>query len=135
MSRKNKGRRLTSVSAGAELVLHVILGLFALCCVIPFVFVVIISFSSEESIRTIGYSFIPQEWSLETYRYAFEKLPQIWRSFFNSIFITVVGTLLSTDRPVAVSRAWYLGQANRSCGGIGADAASCACHRGSLWRR
>ncbi len=95
MSRKNKGRRLTSVSAGAELILHVILGLFALCCVIPFVFVVIISFSSEESIRTIGYSFIPQEWSLETYRYAFEKLPQIWRSFFNSIFITVVGTLLS----------------------------------------
>ena len=34
MSRKNKGRRLTSVSAGAELILHVILGLFALCCVI-----------------------------------------------------------------------------------------------------
>ena len=83
------------------------LGLFALGCVIPFLFVVIISFSSEESIRTIGYSFVPQEWSLETYQYAFEKLPQIWRSFFNSIFITVVGTVLSTAMCALYSYALY----------------------------
>ena len=97
MSKKRKKNlRLTSVSAGSEAVMHVILGLFALCCVIPFIFVIIISFSSEDSIRTIGYSFLPQEWSLATYRYAFDKLPQIWRSYFNSLFVTVVGTVLST---------------------------------------
>lgn len=68
MSKQKKNHRLTSVSAGAETVMHIILGLFALCCVIPFIFVIIISFSSEESIRTIGYSFIPQAWTLDTYR-------------------------------------------------------------------
>ena len=107
MSKNKKNLRLTSVSAGAETVMHIILGLFALGCVIPFLFVVIISFSSEESIRTIGYSFGPQEWSLETYQYAFEKLPQIWRSFFNSIFITVVGTVLSTAMCALYSYALY----------------------------
>ena len=47
MSKNKKNLRLTSVSAGAETVMHIILGLFALGCVIPFLFVVIISFSSE----------------------------------------------------------------------------------------
>ena len=73
---KQKNHRLNSVSAGTEAVMNVVLALFSLCCIIPFIFVVIISFSSEESIRTIGYSFWPMAWSTDTYAYAFEKLPQ-----------------------------------------------------------
>ena len=95
-NRKKKNLRLNSVSRGAETVIYIILGLFSLCCIIPFIFVIIISFSAESSIRAIGYSFIPQAWSADAFRYAFQKLPQIWRSYFNSIFITVVGTVLST---------------------------------------
>ncbi len=93
---KRKNLRLNSVSTGTEVVIHIILGLFSLCCIIPFLFVVIISFSSEASIRQIGYSFVPLSWSTEAFGYAFQKLPQIWRSYFNSLFITVVGTVLST---------------------------------------
>lgn len=91
-----KNHRLNSVSVGTEAVFHIIVGLFAICCIIPFIFVIIISFSAESSIRQIGYSFIPNAWSTATYAYAFQKLPQIWRSYFNSIFITVIGTVLST---------------------------------------
>lgn len=94
--KKKKNLRLNSVGTGAEAVIHIVLGLFSLCCIIPFIFVVIIAFSSEQSIRTIGYSFFPTSWSTEAFGYAFQKLPQIWRSYFNSIFITVVGTVLST---------------------------------------
>lgn len=93
---KKKNLRLNSVSAGTEAVIHIVLGLFSLCCIIPFIFVIIISFSAESSIRSIGYSFIPTAWSTEAFQYAFQKLPQIWRSYFNSILITVVGTVLST---------------------------------------
>lgn len=96
MTSKKKNLRLNSVSRGAEAVIYIILGLFSLCCIIPFIFVIIISFSSEESIRQIGYSFVPLEWSVGAFQYAFKKLPQIWRSYFNSLFITVVGTVLST---------------------------------------
>lgn len=104
---KQKNHRLNSVSAGTEAVMNVVLALFSLCCIIPFIFVVIISFSSEESIRTIGYSFWPMAWSTDTYAYAFEKLPQIWRSFFNSVPITGIGTVLSTLICVLYSYALY----------------------------
>lgn len=93
---KKKEFRLNSVSKGTEVIFNVIIGLFSVCCIIPFIFVIIISFSSQDSIRQIGYSFMPMEWSLEAYEYAFNKLPQIWRSYFNSIYITVIGTVLST---------------------------------------
>ena len=46
MSSRKKDLRLNSVSAGTEALFHVILCLFSLACIIPFVFVVIISFSS-----------------------------------------------------------------------------------------
>ena len=104
---KQKNHRLNSVGAGTEAVMNVVLALFSLCCIIPFIFVVIISFSSEESIRTIGYSFWPMAWSTDTYAYAFEKLPQIWRSFFNSVLITGIGTVLSTLICVLYSYALY----------------------------
>ena len=91
-----KNHRLNQVSAGTEALFHVIVGLFSVCCIIPFLFVIVISFSAESSIREIGYSFLPNAWSTATYSYAVQRLPQIWRSYFNSIFITVIGTFLST---------------------------------------
>ena len=93
---KKNSKRLNAVSVQTEAVIHVIMALFSLACIIPFIFVIIIAFSSEASIREIGYSFVPLEWSLDAFRFAFKKLPQIWRSYFNSILITVVGTVLST---------------------------------------
>ena len=91
-----KNHRLNQISVGTETIFHVIVGLFSICCIIPFVFVIIISFTAESSIREIGYSFIPRAWSTGTYTYAIQRLPQIWRSYFNSILITVIGTALST---------------------------------------
>ena len=54
MAEKKKNLRLNCVSVGTEAVFHVLIGLFSVCCIIPFLFVIIISFSSKESITTIG---------------------------------------------------------------------------------
>ena len=88
-----KKRPINSVSRPMELIFHILMILFCACCVVPFIFVIIISFSSQQSIRQIGYSFFPNEWSLEAYRYTFEMGQQLWRSYFNSFFITIVGTI------------------------------------------
>ena len=93
--RKGRAPRLNQVSAGTELIFHIILGLFAACCILPFIFVVVISFSAESSIKTIGYSFVPAQWSLEAYRQVFKLGDQLWLSYFNSFFITIVGTVVS----------------------------------------
>lgn len=95
-SRQRRHRaRLNSFGPGAQGVFHLLLGIFALLCIIPFIFVVIISFTSEESIREIGYSFVPLSWGTQAYQYVFDLGDALWRSYFNSFFITVVGTFLS----------------------------------------
>ncbi len=95
-ARKQAGLfRLNKVSRKTEALFHLILGVFALACIIPFIFVVIISFSSEDSIRQIGYSFTPAAWSVDAYNQVFNLGDALWRSYFNSFFITIAGTLLS----------------------------------------
>ncbi|WP_288394031.1 carbohydrate ABC transporter permease [uncultured Vagococcus sp.] len=67
----------------------------AIACVFPFVFVIIISFTSEQSISLNGYRLIPAEWSLEGYRYLFEMKEQILQALFITVFVTVVGTIVN----------------------------------------
>ncbi|GHV04767.1 sugar ABC transporter permease [Clostridia bacterium] len=92
---KQKDHRLNSLSKKSEAVVHVVLGLFALACIVPFIFVVIISFTAEDSIKANGYSFLPAEWSLDAYKFAFKMGSQLWRSYANSFLITIVGMVLS----------------------------------------
>lgn len=87
--------RLDRVSVLSETLIHILIGGFALLCIIPFIFVVIISFSSEESIVNVGYSFLPQQWSLDAYTFIFKSGDQLWRSYFVSFTITIVGTAIS----------------------------------------
>ena len=98
---------LNTFGPGAQAVFHTVLGLFALLCIVPFIFVVIISFTSEDSIRQIGYSFAPLSWSTQAYGYVFKLGGALWRSYFNSFFITVVGTALSVAICVLYSYPLY----------------------------
>lgn len=105
---KRKGHsRLGAVSVPTEILLHIIIGTFALMCIIPFIFCVIISLTSKESITNIGFSFFPQSWSLDGFKYVFATGHQLWLSYFNSIFISVVGTILSVLICVLYSYAMY----------------------------
>ncbi len=93
--KEKKGNRLNAFSAPVEGVFHLILGLFALICIIPFIFVLIISFTTEDSIRQIGYSFIPKSWGLDAYEYILQMGQSLFRAYANSFFITIVGTALA----------------------------------------
>lgn len=73
----------------------VILSIFALIVIIPMVLVIIISFSSETSISNAGYTFFPDEWSLQGYKYLGKMGDQIVDSYVITIFYTIVGTVLS----------------------------------------
>lgn len=101
--RRRRHARRNSFSPGVEAAFHIILGVFAACCILPFLFVVIISFSSEESIRQIGYSFTPLHWSVQAYTYVLDLGDALWRSYFNSFFITIVGTVISVAMCVLYS--------------------------------
>lgn len=104
--KKNK-RPVNAVSRPAEAVIHIIMILFCLACIIPFVFVVIISFSSQESIRELGFSFTPSSWGVDAYTYVFQMGRQLWISYFNSFFITIVGTICTLLVTILYSYALY----------------------------
>ena len=74
-------------------IMNVILTLMALACVLPVLLVIIVSFSSEQSIFENGYTFFPSEWSLEAYRLFFKMGDQVVRSYGITLFVTIVGTV------------------------------------------
>lgn len=107
MTKIKHNSRLGAISLPSEIILQIILLAFALVCIIPFIFCIIISFTSKQSIISIGFSFFPQAWSLDGYRYVFDMGRQLWLSYFNSFFISVVGTLASIAICILYSYALY----------------------------
>lgn len=74
-------------------VLGILLGLYALACLLPVVLVVIVSFSSDASISAKGFSFFPTEWSLKAWQYVGSFGNQLITSYGVTILVTVGGTL------------------------------------------
>lgn len=74
---------------------HVILGLFAAACLIPFALLIVSSLSSEASIIQNGYSFFPTELSLDAYHYLWTHVGELGRAYGITVLITVVGTAFS----------------------------------------
>lgn len=88
-------RRVKKKKAGAgQYILGVLLGIYTLFCLLPIVLVFVVAFSNEKSIVSNGFSYFPQELSLEGFRYVFKYGTQLAVSYGVTIFITVVGTLM-----------------------------------------
>ncbi len=73
---------------------NVILTILSLLSVIPFIFVIIISLTDEETLAMNGYRFIPEKWSLYAYQYIVEAGENIIRSYGVTILVTILGTLI-----------------------------------------
>lgn len=75
---------------------HVFILFVALACLYPLLMVVGVSFSQNSAVVREGYSAIPREFTLDTYRYLFAHSgTRILRSYGVTIGVTVVGTLLA----------------------------------------
>ncbi|QJD84908.1 carbohydrate ABC transporter permease [Cohnella herbarum] len=92
---KGKLRDIHRLPAAWNGLLHLIAGGFAFVCVFPFVFVVILSFTEENSLLVNGYRIFPEEWSLFAYSYIFRTGDQLLKSYGVTVFVTIVGTALT----------------------------------------
>jgi putative aldouronate transport system permease protein len=75
--------------------INIFLAVLCLMIALPFVLVIIISLTSENSLVQNGYQFIPKAWSWEAYRIVFEKPDPLLKGYLVTLLITVVGTFLS----------------------------------------
>ncbi len=72
---------------------YVIITLYAIACVIPFVMIVSTSFTAESYIRKYGVTLIPKEFTTLGYEMVM-KGSMIWKSYALTIAMTVGGTFL-----------------------------------------
>jgi putative aldouronate transport system permease protein len=72
----------------------VLMTLLALYCIIPFILMLSVSFSSEASLSQ-GYRFWPKEFSMNAYNYLWIKRLTILRAYGITILVTVVGTAVN----------------------------------------
>ncbi|GGH61984.1 ABC transporter permease [Paenibacillus silvae] len=90
-----KKRDFHHVSVAWNVLMNIIAGLFALICVFPFIFVVIISFTDEKVLARDGYRLIPSEWSLAAYRFVWQSGDTLLRAYGVTLLVTVLGTIIS----------------------------------------
>lgn len=88
------GFRLNQIKPVTNALFNVMFVILSIICVFPFIFVLMISVSSEESIRNIGYALIPQSFSSAAYEFLWNERDMILQSLFVSIEVTVIGTVL-----------------------------------------
>lgn len=74
---------------------YIFVVIIALLGVIPFIMLLSGSFTSESYIVNHGYSLIPKEFSVNAYKTIFENPQRMVNSYAVTIFITVVGTVIS----------------------------------------
>jgi ABC-type sugar transport system, permease component len=74
---------------------YLLLGVFAVLCVVPFLMVLSSSLTDEQEIVRNGYTLIPKSLTFEAYKVALQDPLVILRAYGVTIFVTVVGTLAS----------------------------------------
>lgn len=103
--------KLNKISGKTNAWFNVIFIVLALLCIIPVLFIFMISISSEASIKTNGYRFIPDGFSAESYLFLFREGKMILQALGVSIFVTAVGTViglaLTTLMGYVISRRTY----------------------------
>ena len=86
--------KLNQISKTTNACFDIVFIILAAICIIPVIFIFMVSISSEQAIRMNGYRFIPESFSIDSYVFLFREAKMILSALGVSVFVTVVGTVL-----------------------------------------
>ena len=94
---EKKKKKVSRDQMAVNAVGSVVVGLFALICVIPFYLIIVASITSETSLIRDGYPLLPKlsELSLQSYALCIKNPAAILKSYGMTISVTAIGTFLS----------------------------------------
>jgi putative aldouronate transport system permease protein len=92
---KIHNKRMTKDELVANILGIIIIGLFALMCVIPFYLIIVASFTDENTLIRSGYPIFPTSFSIQSYQLCLKNPISILKAYGNTIGVTLVGTLLA----------------------------------------
>jgi len=95
ISRQSSRIKIPRDRLALSLLSYVVLGIFALLCVVPFYLIVVASFTSDRAILRNGFSFLVSEFSIEGYMIILRNPAVVLRAYANTIGVTVVGTTIA----------------------------------------
>ena len=78
-----------------QVISNTVLALFSLSALLPIILLVVASFTDENVVKTLGYSFFPRSVNLAAYRYIATRSAEIGRAYIMTIIVTLVGTFVS----------------------------------------
>lgn len=92
--KEEKSGQFNQIRKPTNVLFNIILSVLSLVSIIPFLFVVIISLTDENTLAMNGYRFFPEKFSLYAYNYIVSAGENIIRSYGVTILVTVLGTIL-----------------------------------------
>lgn len=94
IQQQEENNKFNCIKKSTNVGLNILFAVLAALCIIPFIFVTIISFTDKNYLQANGYTFFPRELSVEAYQYIFSSGSTILKSYGVTIIVTIVGTLL-----------------------------------------
>ena len=89
-----KNRIISREEITLKIICYIIVALFAVVCLFPFLLMVTSSFMNEQEILAEGYKLLPKEWSVSAYEFLFQHPAKLLNAYKVTIFIAIVGTCL-----------------------------------------
>ncbi|MFC5407132.1 carbohydrate ABC transporter permease [Cohnella soli] len=93
MENVSRSIRNNAAEKVVRLVGYCSIGLFALCCLLPFILVLGTSFTTERSIQKHGFNFWPKDFTTFAYKIVFENPDYVVGSYAVTIALTIIGTV------------------------------------------
>lgn len=85
---------MNQVKQSTNILFNTIFIILAFFAIFPMIYIAVVSFSSEASIREIGYSLFPKEYATTAYEYLWNERGTILQALWVSVQVTVTGTIL-----------------------------------------
>lgn len=86
---------MVNKNKGFQILAHSVMLLVTITVILPFVLLLVSSFTDEAALLNNGYSFFPDKLSLGAYEYIFQSGDKIFRAYGMTILLTAVGTFSS----------------------------------------
>lgn len=92
MSSRKSTLQINSVSPVTNKILNIFFTVYCILCLAPLLLIFMVSITDQTSLAVNGYSFTPSKISFDAYRYLFNDMGKLLRSYGVTIFACVVGT-------------------------------------------
>lgn len=84
--------RLTGDRKVWNVAANIVMCVLCFLAIMPFILLIIASFTDEQTAILNGYSYLPEAWSLDAYKYIASQWKMLGRAYLMTIVVTAIGT-------------------------------------------